>query len=162
MNQWNRKKCLIRDSFYSYKSFESAVAPNVALAPPPQKIVSSTSCTTMVARAPEPLPTSIQPRKRKLPMETLGVPETLVPAAAPEDEKDSEADVNSCRNLVPPGEATGGSGGGHSAKWHREMSTATVASGLDVSWTAVLADGSGDPVPKNRTVSVLRQNSSKH
>ncbi|XP_044524581.1 ski oncogene [Gracilinanus agilis] len=84
---------LIRDSFYSYKSFESAVAPNVALAPPPQKIVSSPPCTTMVARAPEPLPTSIQPRKRKLPMETPGVPETLVPAAAPEDEKDSEADV---------------------------------------------------------------------
>ncbi|XP_007499736.1 sushi domain-containing protein 3 [Monodelphis domestica] len=31
------------------------------------------------------------------------------------------------------------------------MSTATAASGLDVSRTAVLADGSGDPVPKNRT-----------
>ncbi|XP_020831530.1 ski oncogene isoform X5 [Phascolarctos cinereus] len=81
-------------SFYSYKSFENAVAPNVALAPPTQqKIVSSPPCTTTVSRAPEPITTSIQPRKRKLPMENPGVPETLVPVTAPEDEKDSEADV---------------------------------------------------------------------
>ncbi|XP_068934955.1 ski oncogene isoform X6 [Petaurus breviceps papuanus] len=85
---------LIRDSFYSYKSFENAVAPNVALAPPTQqKIVSPPPCTAIVARAPEPIATSIQPRKRKLPMENPGVPETLVPVTAPEDEKDSEADV---------------------------------------------------------------------
>ncbi|XP_068934954.1 ski oncogene isoform X5 [Petaurus breviceps papuanus] len=81
-------------SFYSYKSFENAVAPNVALAPPTQqKIVSPPPCTAIVARAPEPIATSIQPRKRKLPMENPGVPETLVPVTAPEDEKDSEADV---------------------------------------------------------------------
>ncbi|XP_043848070.1 ski oncogene isoform X3 [Dromiciops gliroides] len=81
-------------SFYSYKSFENAVAPNVALAPPTQqKIVSSPPCTTIVSRAPEPITTSIQPRKRKLPMENPGMPETLVPGTAPEDEKDSEADV---------------------------------------------------------------------
>uniref|UniRef100_A0A7N4PLV9 Ski oncogene n=1 Tax=Sarcophilus harrisii TaxID=9305 RepID=A0A7N4PLV9_SARHA len=85
---------LIRDSFYSYKSFENAVAPNVALAPPTQqKIVSSPPCTTIVSRAPEPITSSLQPRKRKLPMETPGLPEALAPAAGPEDEKDSEADV---------------------------------------------------------------------
>ncbi|XP_078001883.1 ski oncogene isoform X6 [Phascolarctos cinereus] len=127
---------LIRDSFYSYKSFENAVAPNVALAPPTQqKIVSSPPCTTTVSRAPEPITTSIQPRKRKLPMENPGVPETLVPVTAPEDEKDSEADVevesreeftsslsslsspsftssSSAKDMSSPGmQAPGGSGG---------------------------------------------------
>ncbi|XP_017599468.1 PREDICTED: ski oncogene [Corvus brachyrhynchos] len=55
---------LIRDSFYSYKSFESAVAPNVALAPPAQqKIVSNPPCATVVSRSSESLG-SAQPRKR--------------------------------------------------------------------------------------------------
>ncbi|XP_074074804.1 ski oncogene isoform X5 [Macrotis lagotis] len=132
---------LIRDSFYSYKSFENAVAPNVALAPPTQqKIVSSPPCTTIVSRAPEAIiTTSIQPRKRKLPMENPGVPETLVPVTAPEDEKDSEADVevesreeftsslsslsspsftssSSAKDMSSPGmQAPGGGGGGGSA-----------------------------------------------
>ncbi|KAM4872575.1 ski oncogene [Thomomys bottae] len=84
---------LIRDSFYSYKSFEMAVAPNVALAPPAQqKVVNSPPCATVVSRAPEPLPTCIQPRKRKLAVDPAGAPETA-PAAAPEDDKDSEAEV---------------------------------------------------------------------
>ncbi|XP_007529562.1 ski oncogene isoform X2 [Erinaceus europaeus] len=79
---------LIRDSFYSYKSFETGVAPNVALAPPTQqKMVSSPPCTTVVTRVSEPLATCVQPRKRKL---TVDVPEPLV---APEDDKDSEAEV---------------------------------------------------------------------
>ncbi|XP_068934956.1 ski oncogene isoform X7 [Petaurus breviceps papuanus] len=131
---------LIRDSFYSYKSFENAVAPNVALAPPTQqKIVSPPPCTAIVARAPEPIATSIQPRKRKLPMENPGVPETLVPVTAPEDEKDSEADVevenreeftsslsslsspsftssSSAKDMSSPGmQAPGGSGSGGGA-----------------------------------------------
>ncbi|XP_012886907.1 PREDICTED: ski oncogene, partial [Dipodomys ordii] len=85
---------LIRDSFYSYKSFETAVAPNVALAPPAQqKVVSSPPCATVVSRAPEPLPTCVQPRKRKLTADTPGAPETLAPATAPEEDKDSEAEV---------------------------------------------------------------------
>ncbi|KFO31771.1 Ski oncogene [Fukomys damarensis] len=85
---------LIRDSFYSYKSFETAGAPNVALAPPAQqKVVNSPPCNTVVSRAPEPLPTCIQPRKRKLIADTPGAPETLVPAAAAEEDKDSEAEV---------------------------------------------------------------------
>ncbi|XP_032719078.1 ski oncogene isoform X3 [Lontra canadensis] len=87
---------LIRDSFYSYKSFETGVAPNVALAPPAQqKVVSSPPCTTVVSRAPEPLATCLQPRKRKLTVDTPGAPETPAPVAvaAPEDDKDSEAEV---------------------------------------------------------------------
>ncbi|CAK7317892.1 Ski oncogene [Vulpes lagopus] len=85
---------LIRDSFYSYKSFETGVAPNVALAPPAQqKVVSSPPCATVVSRAPEPLATCLQPRKRKLTVDTPGAPETPAPAAAPEDDKDSEAEV---------------------------------------------------------------------
>ncbi|KAM5162350.1 ski oncogene [Callospermophilus lateralis] len=85
---------LIRDSFYSYKSFETAVAPNVALAPPAQqKVVSSPPCTAAVSRAPEPLTSCIQPRKRKLTTDTPGVPETLAPVAVPEEDKDSEAEV---------------------------------------------------------------------
>nr|XP_048272677.1 ski oncogene isoform X1 [Myodes glareolus] len=85
---------LIRDSFYSYKSFETAVAPNVALAPPTQqKVVNSPPCTTVASRAPEPLTTCIQPRKRKLTMETPGAPDMLASVAAPEEDKDSEAEV---------------------------------------------------------------------
>ncbi|EAW56117.1 SKI isoform 1 [Pan troglodytes] len=85
---------LIRDSFYSYKSFETAVAPNVALAPPAQqKVVSSPPCAAAVSRAPEPLATCTQPRKRKLTVDTPGAPETLAPVAAPEEDKDSEAEV---------------------------------------------------------------------
>ncbi|XP_020027032.1 ski oncogene isoform X2 [Castor canadensis] len=85
---------LVRDSFYSYKSFETAVAPNVALAPPAQqKVVNSPPCATVVSRAPEPLTTCIQPRKRKLTVDTPGAPEALAPAAAPEEDKDSEAEV---------------------------------------------------------------------
>ncbi|XP_023594553.1 ski oncogene [Trichechus manatus latirostris] len=81
-------------SFYSYKSFETAVAPNVALAPPAQqKVVTTPPCATVVSRAPEPLSVSIQPRKRKLAEENPVVPETLVPLAAPEEDKDSEAEV---------------------------------------------------------------------
>ncbi|XP_075406313.1 ski oncogene isoform X1 [Tenrec ecaudatus] len=85
---------LIRDSFYSYKSFETAVAPNVALAPPAQqKVVTSPPCATVVSRAPETLSVSIQPRKRKLAEENPVVPESLVPLAVPEEDKDSEAEV---------------------------------------------------------------------
>uniref|UniRef100_A0A8C6HEV3 Ski oncogene n=1 Tax=Mus spicilegus TaxID=10103 RepID=A0A8C6HEV3_MUSSI len=85
---------LIRDSFYSYKSFETAVAPNVALAPPTQqKVVNSPPCTTVVSRAPEPLTTCIQPRKRKLTLDTPGAPDMLTPVAAAEEDKDSEAEV---------------------------------------------------------------------
>lgn len=83
-------------SFYSYKSFETGVAPNVALAPPAQqKVVSSPPCTAVVSRAPEPLATCLQPRKRKLTVDPPGAPETPAPVAvaAPEDDKDSEAEV---------------------------------------------------------------------
>lgn len=81
-------------SFYSCKSFETGVAPNVALAPPAQqKAVSSPPCATVVSRGPEPLTTCIQPRKRKLTVETPGASETPAPAVAPEDDKDSEAEV---------------------------------------------------------------------
>ncbi|XP_065748482.1 ski oncogene [Phocoena phocoena] len=85
---------LIRDSFYSYKSFETGVAPNVALAPPAQhKVASSPPCATVVSRAPEPVTSCVQPRKRKLTVDTPGAPETPAPGPAPEEEKDSEAEV---------------------------------------------------------------------
>uniref|UniRef100_A0A8C3WHC6 Ski oncogene n=1 Tax=Catagonus wagneri TaxID=51154 RepID=A0A8C3WHC6_9CETA len=84
---------LIRDSFYSYKSFETGVAPNVALAPPAQHKVSSPPCTAVVSRAPEPLAACIQPRKRKLTLDAPGASETPAPVAAAEDDKDSEAEV---------------------------------------------------------------------
>lgn len=78
---------LLRDSFYSYKSFETGVAPNVALAPPaPHKAVSSPPRSA--ARPPEPPPACAQPRKRKL---APDAPEPAAPAA--EDDKDSEAEV---------------------------------------------------------------------
>lgn len=70
------------------------MAPNVALAPPTQqKVVNSPPCTAVVSRAPEPLTTCIQPRKRKLTMDTPGAPDTLTPVAAAEEDKDSEAEV---------------------------------------------------------------------
>ncbi|NWW07169.1 SKI protein, partial [Oreocharis arfaki] len=91
---------LIRDSFYSYKSFESAVAPNVALAPPAQqKIVSNPPCATVVSRSSESLG-SAQPRKRKHGTEHTAVPEaaataatTATTATAPEEDKESEAEI---------------------------------------------------------------------
>ncbi|XP_071623112.1 ski oncogene isoform X2 [Heliangelus exortis] len=89
---------LIRDSFYSYKSFENAVAPNVALAPPAQqKIVSNPPCATVVSRSSEPLSTTVQPRKRKIAAENTAVPEPAAPVAAtvtaPEEDKESEAEI---------------------------------------------------------------------
>ncbi|NXH46768.1 SKI protein, partial [Dicaeum eximium] len=88
---------LIRDSFYSYKSFESAVAPNVALAPPAQqKMVSTPPCATVVSRGSESLG-SAQPRKRKHGTEHAPVPEAAATAAttatAPEEDKESEAEI---------------------------------------------------------------------
>ncbi|OWK55797.1 ski oncogene [Lonchura striata] len=87
---------LIRDSFYSYKSFESAVAPNVALAPPAQqKIVSNPPCATVVSRSSEALG-SAQPRKRKHGAEHTAVPEATAATAAttaPEEDKESEAEI---------------------------------------------------------------------
>ncbi|NXW63413.1 SKI protein, partial [Eurystomus gularis] len=88
---------LIRDSFYSYKSFENAVAPNVALAPPAQqKIVSNPPCATVVSRSSEPLSSTVQPRKRKLAAENTAVPpapEAAATVTAPEEEKESEAEI---------------------------------------------------------------------
>ncbi|NXT74702.1 SKI protein, partial [Zapornia atra] len=89
---------LIRDSFYSYKSFENAVAPNVALAPPAQqKIVSNPPCATVVSRSSEPLSSTAQPRKRKLAAEHTAVPEAAATAAATatatEEDKESEAEI---------------------------------------------------------------------
>ncbi|NXF74298.1 SKI protein, partial [Sclerurus mexicanus] len=81
---------LIRDSFYSYKSFENAVAPNVALAPPAQqKVVSNPPCATVVSRGSDSL-SSAQPRKRKH-AEPVPVPEAA--ALAPEEDKESEAEI---------------------------------------------------------------------
>ncbi|XP_064027992.1 ski oncogene isoform X1 [Pogoniulus pusillus] len=90
---------LIRDSsFYSYKSFENAVAPNVALAPPAQqKIVSNPPCATVVSRSSEPPSSTVQPRKRKLAAENTTAPEAAATAAAtvtaPEEDKESEAEI---------------------------------------------------------------------
>ncbi|KAM6236706.1 ski oncogene isoform 1-T2 [Spheniscus humboldti] len=89
---------LIRDSFYSYKSFENAVAPNVALAPPAQqKIVSNPPCATVVSRSSEPLSSTVQPRKRKLAAENTAIPEAAATVAATvtatEEDKESEAEI---------------------------------------------------------------------
>ncbi|XP_067423261.1 ski oncogene isoform X1 [Emydura macquarii macquarii] len=85
---------LIRDSFYSYKSFENAVAPNVALAPPAQqKIVSNSPCATVVSRSSEPLSSPVQPRKRKLPADNSAVPEAMATVTATEEDKESEAEI---------------------------------------------------------------------
>ncbi|XP_057895353.1 ski oncogene [Melospiza georgiana] len=88
---------LIRDSFYSYKSFESAVAPNVALAPPAQqKMVSNPPCATVVSRGSEG---QGQPRKRRHGPEHSAGPEAAASAAstaastAPEEDKESEAEI---------------------------------------------------------------------
>ncbi|NWR59638.1 SKI protein, partial [Bucorvus abyssinicus] len=89
---------LIRDSFYSYKSFENAVAPNVALAPPAQqKIMSNPPCATVVSRNSEPLSSTGQPRKRKPAAENTAIAEAAATAAAtvtaPEEDKESEAEI---------------------------------------------------------------------
>ncbi|XP_025906805.1 ski oncogene isoform X2 [Nothoprocta perdicaria] len=85
---------LIRDSFYSYKSFESAVAPNVALAPPSQqKMVSSSPCATVVSRSSEAGSSPAQPRKRKLAAENPPAPEAPATVTAAEEEKESEAEI---------------------------------------------------------------------
>ncbi|NWU49690.1 SKI protein, partial [Dromas ardeola] len=89
---------LIRDSFYSYKSFENAVAPNVALAPPAQqKIVSTPPCATVVSRSSESLSSTVQPRKRKLAAENPVIPETAATVTATvtatEEDKESEAEI---------------------------------------------------------------------
>ncbi|XP_025941239.1 ski oncogene isoform X2 [Apteryx rowi] len=85
---------LIRDSFYSYKSFENAVAPNVALAPPAQqKIVSNSPCATVVSRSSEPMSGTVQPRKRKLAAENPAIPEAVATVTATEEEKESEAEI---------------------------------------------------------------------
>ncbi|NXH18782.1 SKI protein, partial [Bucco capensis] len=91
---------LIRDSFYSYKSFENAVAPNVALAPPAQqKMVSNPPCATVVARSSEPLSSTGQPRKRKPATENTAIPEAAATVAATatataaEEDKESEAEI---------------------------------------------------------------------
>ncbi|XP_024063589.1 ski oncogene isoform X1 [Terrapene carolina triunguis] len=85
---------LIRDGFYSYKSFENAVAPNVALAPPAQqKIVSSSPCATVVSRSSEPMSSPVQPRKRKLTADNPAVPDTVSTVPATEEDKESEAEI---------------------------------------------------------------------
>ncbi|CAM5105722.1 unnamed protein product [Natator depressus] len=85
---------LIRDSFYSYKSFENAVAPNVALAPPAQqKIVSNSPCATVVSRSSEPVSSPVQPRKRKLTADNPAVPEAVTTVTATEEDKESEAEI---------------------------------------------------------------------
>ncbi|KAM6191611.1 ski oncogene isoform 1-T1 [Sarcoramphus papa] len=89
---------LIRDSFYSYKSFENAVAPNVALAPPAQqKIVSNPPCATVVSRSSEPPSSTVQPRKRKLAAENTAIPDAAATVAATvtatEEDKESEAEI---------------------------------------------------------------------
>ncbi|XP_060115659.1 ski oncogene [Heteronotia binoei] len=99
----NHIPALIRDSFYSYKSFENAVAPNVALAPPTQpKILSNPPCATGASRSNEPLNSPTQPRKRKHASENPTVPEptpvaatTLSATAVPttEEDKESEAEI---------------------------------------------------------------------
>ncbi|XP_026549214.1 ski oncogene-like, partial [Notechis scutatus] len=99
----NHVPTLIRDSFYSYKSFENSVAPNVALAPPPQpKIVSNPLCPPAALRNGETLSSPPQLRKRKHVAEHPAVPEpppvaavptTAAPAPATEEEKESEAEI---------------------------------------------------------------------
>nr|XP_056721313.1 ski oncogene [Euleptes europaea] len=99
----NHIPALIRDSFYSYKSFENAVAPNVALAPPTQpKIVSNPPITTGASRSNEPLNSPTQPRKRKHASENPAIPEPAPLAAttptapavpAAEEDKESEAEI---------------------------------------------------------------------
>ncbi|XP_062470586.1 ski oncogene [Pezoporus occidentalis] len=88
---------LIRDSFYSYKSFENAVAPNVALAPPAQqKVVSNAPCATAVSRSTEPGSTA-PARRRRPAADSTALPEaaatTAAPAPAPEEDKESEAEI---------------------------------------------------------------------
>ncbi|XP_065711027.1 ski oncogene isoform X2 [Patagioenas fasciata] len=88
---------LIRDSFYSYKSFENAVAPNVALAPPaPQKLLSTPPCASAAPRGSE-AGASAAPRRRKPPPENAAGPEPPpappAAAAAPEEDKESEAEI---------------------------------------------------------------------
>ncbi|XP_062315671.1 v-ski avian sarcoma viral oncogene homolog a [Osmerus eperlanus] len=102
----SRPLALLRDSFYNYKSMESAVAPNVALTPqPPGKVgpmspsVPSTSHPSGGEPPGEGASASSRPRKRRatgeLPHPT---PEPPCPPSAtaskpPQEDKDSEVEI---------------------------------------------------------------------
>ncbi|XP_043918941.1 ski oncogene isoform X2 [Protopterus annectens] len=82
---------LIRDSFYSYKSFEHAVAPNVALAPLPNQKVLHHSPSTSTATSDAP-----RPRKRRPTEENQGAPEipvTCTVSAPPQEDKDTDGEI---------------------------------------------------------------------
>lgn len=86
---------LIRDGFYSYKSFEHLVAPNVALTPPaPQKVITSPLCAPTVPRSLQASGSPAQSRKRRPTAEMPPVPELPAPPApAREEEKESETEI---------------------------------------------------------------------
>lgn len=83
------------DSFYSYKSFEHLVAPNVALTPPaPQKVITSPLCAPTVPRSLQASGSPAQSRKRRPTAEMPPVPELPAPPApAREEEKESETEI---------------------------------------------------------------------
>ncbi|XP_034027785.1 v-ski avian sarcoma viral oncogene homolog a isoform X2 [Thalassophryne amazonica] len=98
---------LLRDSFYNYKSMENAVAPNVALTPLPLGKVSPMSPSvpsTCVPGGGEPssegASATARPRKRRATGEVLPPapegpcpPSSAASKAPPQDDKDSEVEV---------------------------------------------------------------------
>ncbi|XP_076133075.1 v-ski avian sarcoma viral oncogene homolog a [Alosa pseudoharengus] len=95
-----RPVALLRDSFYSYKSLESSVAPNVALTPLPLQKVGQASPLATSGAGEE----GSRPRKRKLSGEMQTTPDPLAPpppttsasaaASKPPQEEKADSDVD--------------------------------------------------------------------
>ncbi|KAL6459429.1 hypothetical protein MHYP_G00329010 [Metynnis hypsauchen] len=90
---------VLQDSFYNYKSLESAVAPNVAL-PPLQKLPqvsppAPTPAITHPAESEPQLDGATKPRKRKLTSDAHCCPSTTAgrPPPPPTEERDSDVEV---------------------------------------------------------------------
>ncbi|XP_069774657.1 ski oncogene-like isoform X2 [Narcine bancroftii] len=109
---------LSRDSFYAYKSYESSVAPNVALTPLPQQRTGRHSpLATAVTQSLGTQNEVNRPRKRRVTVESELEQEAAAPLAAtfPSEDKDSDAEVEvesreGSKDLSSPGAHVASSG----------------------------------------------------
>ncbi|XP_005996646.1 v-ski avian sarcoma viral oncogene homolog a [Latimeria chalumnae] len=85
---------LVRDSFYSYKCFENAVAPNVALAPPVHlKVGLHSPSATAVLHSNEVQGEVPRPRKRRPTAESQPGPKPAVATNTAQEDKESEGEI---------------------------------------------------------------------
>ncbi|KAI4902467.1 hypothetical protein NFI96_015568 [Prochilodus magdalenae] len=163
---------LLRDSFYNYKSLESAVAPNVAL-PPLQKLPQVSPSIPVVTHPAESEPHGItKPRKRRLTGDAnCCLPTTASrPPPPPVEERDSDVEVevrdeftSSLSSLSSPSFTSSSS----SAKDMSSPSAvpgpltaapaATAAAGSGVTATVPATTAADGPVALDSELETLRQ-----